>query len=129
MPNDRKLDARVKIHLGGLVAKAGIHDLDPALLYGALLTVRKTLGPGKAGQILCRMDEGWRDVRCALAPCRGFSNANKKLILESRQSAAEQVFWCRHVAAFTATYLPMVFNLFQVVGLRVTPRREKYFSC
>ena len=43
MPNDRKLDTRVKIHLGGLVVKAGIHDLDPVLLYGALLTVRKTL--------------------------------------------------------------------------------------
>jgi hypothetical protein len=41
--NDRKIDTRVKIHLGGLLVKAGLDDLDPALLYGALLTVRKTL--------------------------------------------------------------------------------------
>jgi hypothetical protein len=43
MPDDRKLDTRVKIHLGGLLVKSGIHHLDPALLYGALLSVKRVL--------------------------------------------------------------------------------------
>jgi hypothetical protein len=41
--NDRKIDTRVKIHLGGLLVKAGLADLDPATLYGALLALRRTL--------------------------------------------------------------------------------------
>jgi hypothetical protein len=41
--NDRKIDTRVKIHLGGLLVKAGLDDLDPATLYGGLLALRRTL--------------------------------------------------------------------------------------
>jgi hypothetical protein len=41
--NDRKIDTRVKIHLGGLLIKAGLDDFDPATLYGALLALKRTL--------------------------------------------------------------------------------------
>ena len=65
------------------------------------------------------MDEGWRDVRCTLAPCRGFSNANKKLTLKSPTSLLNN-FWCRYVAVRRTC------NHLQAGGLRMTPRREKY---
>ncbi len=43
LSNDRKIDTRVKFHLGGLLIKAGHDDFDPATLYGALLALRRTL--------------------------------------------------------------------------------------
>lgn len=38
--NDRRIDTRMKIHLGGLLVKAGLDTLDPETLYGALLALR-----------------------------------------------------------------------------------------
>jgi len=60
MPDyDRKLDTRVKIHLGGLIVKTGIHHMDPALLYGALLSVKKVLeDPTKGGETFSCLDSG-----------------------------------------------------------------------
>ena len=53
--NDRKLDTRIKIHLGGLLVKAGLDDLDPATLYGALLALRRTLdNPDKQNEYMTR---------------------------------------------------------------------------
>ena len=53
--NKRKLDTRVKIHLGGLLVKAGLADLDPATLYGALLALRRTLdNPDKQQEYMSR---------------------------------------------------------------------------
>lgn len=37
--NDRRIDIRMKIHLGGLLVKAGLDTLDPETLYGALLAL------------------------------------------------------------------------------------------
>ena len=34
---ERKLDARKKIKLGGLIIKAGLNHIDPQTLYGMLL--------------------------------------------------------------------------------------------
>ena len=34
---ERKLDARKKISLGGLIIKAGLNHIDPQTLYGMLL--------------------------------------------------------------------------------------------
>lgn len=41
--SERKTDTRIKIHLGGLIVKAGLDHLDPALLYGGLLAMKRTL--------------------------------------------------------------------------------------
>jgi len=40
---DRRADAHAKIKLGGLVIKAGLADLAPETLLGALLDVREVL--------------------------------------------------------------------------------------
>jgi len=40
---DRRADAHTKIKLGGLVIKAGLADLPPETLLGALLDVRDAL--------------------------------------------------------------------------------------
>ena len=37
MSDERRLDARQKIELGGLVVKAGLRDADRALILGALI--------------------------------------------------------------------------------------------
>lgn len=53
--NDRKIDTRIKIHLGSLLIKAGLDDLDPATLYGALLALRRTLdSPDKQEEYMSR---------------------------------------------------------------------------
>jgi hypothetical protein len=53
--NDRKIDTRVKIYLGGLLIKAGLDDLDPATLYGAQLALRRTLDtPDKQEEYMSR---------------------------------------------------------------------------
>lgn len=41
--SERKLDTRLKIHLGGLIVKAGLDHVDPALLYGGLLAMKQVL--------------------------------------------------------------------------------------
>lgn len=55
LSNDRKIDTRVKIHLGELLVKAGLADLDPATLYGALLALRRTMDyPDKHDEYMAR---------------------------------------------------------------------------
>ena len=53
--NDRKIDTRVKIHLGGLLVKAALADLDPATHYGALLALKRTMdNPDKQAEYMAR---------------------------------------------------------------------------
>lgn len=43
---NRKLDTREKIQLGGLVVKAGLRDLDKATILGALLDLSDFVNSG-----------------------------------------------------------------------------------
>lgn len=52
----RKQDTRVKIQLGGLVKKAGLHEEPTAVLYGLLLEAKEKL-ESKAG---IQQREAWR---------------------------------------------------------------------
>ena len=40
---ERKLDARKKISLGGLIIKAGLNQIDPQTLYGMLVYNKQIL--------------------------------------------------------------------------------------
>ena len=48
MSDERRLDARLKIELGGLVVKAGLRDADRALILGAL--IRAAALPPESGE-------------------------------------------------------------------------------
>lgn len=48
---ERRKDAHEKIQLGGLVVKAGLREIDPAIVLGALLYVRDLLDSGDVATI------------------------------------------------------------------------------
>jgi len=53
----RKADAHEKIQLGGLIVKAGLREMDRAILLGALMDVKKTIEQSDAKKI-----QAWRSA-------------------------------------------------------------------
>ncbi|MCW8060164.1 conjugal transfer protein TraD [Agrobacterium tumefaciens] len=64
---DRKKDTREKIQLGGLVVKAGLRDIDKAVLLGWLMELRMHLKDGA---------EEW--ARLQAIGKKGFENATQE---------------------------------------------------
>ena len=74
--DQRKAETRAKIMLGGLVVKAGLADMDPATLLGALIQVAAARQAAPAGAEIERlrdigmsaMKRGTGDGRAAETP-------------------------------------------------------------
>ncbi|MGB7184564.1 MAG: conjugal transfer protein TraD [Burkholderiaceae bacterium] len=58
----RRKDAHEKILLGGLVAKAGLRETDPALILGALIGLRNSLSAGNIKVIETLRQAGQREL-------------------------------------------------------------------